>query len=156
MRIWPINIEGRRAIGACFHTCVPHACTSTLKYHISIGCKSVFLPHIWCYSPLWLSGVTLKTLTMWLSIDHTRSLRLALMMVLLMFFMAWFTLILIRILLLFPWKFLEGIPAQMEEVSTLIYSLLFFYYCSVVSALKYILFLSNTSILYQWCLQQRF
>ena len=56
---------------------------------------------------------------MWLSIIHTRSLQHALMIVLHMFFMAWFTLILIRILLLFPWKFLEGIPAQMEEVSPL-------------------------------------
>jgi hypothetical protein len=55
---------------------------------------------------------------MWPSIVHTHYLHHALMTALHMFFTAWFILISIRILLLFPWKFSVDMQAQMEEVSS--------------------------------------
>ena len=121
------------------HSVHIHSCiTFPLSARVFCSVFSLFFLYVMLFfHVVWkFSGVTLKTLTMWLSIDHTRSLQHALMIVPLMFFMAQFTLILIKIRLSFPWKFLEGMPAQMEEVSPLTYSLLFFYYCLVVSALQ--------------------
>lgn len=65
------------------------------------------------------SGAIQRTFPMWPSIAHIPYSLHALMIALHMFFMEWFILILTRILLSSPLKFLEDIQAQMGEVRTL-------------------------------------